>query len=208
MKLHILILVACALLGMGTVTPGDPGVEKGVVKGRLTDALGNPIYNATVVIADTLNAAYVYATSDHNGYYETPVPEGNWTASVQVEINYEGSAYKFDLHPENTASFTGNAGAIRNFTWKLHGRRPQGGYYGMNMILSGPVPPRDDITLTLTPNGPLADGSAGKTLTRKLTRTANGAYGIFDIPVGRYTVTGLSSHYTLIAGTYPLSHPY
>jgi hypothetical protein len=167
--------------------------EKGIVKGRITDAAGTPIANAKVVIEHTIfHASYVYATSDANGYYKVAVPAGSWQASVQIDRNYLGRLYKFDLSPDNSSAFTGTAGAIRNFTWKLQGNKPQGGYYGNNVAVysePGSSFMMEDVQLTLLPDGPLADGSTGKKIVGTLEDVGGGEDGIKDIPLGKYIIS-------------------
>jgi hypothetical protein len=47
----------------------------------------------------------------------------------------------------------------------------------------------EDVELTLTPDGLLADGNAGQIITKSLTDIGGGEDGISDVPVGRYTIT-------------------
>jgi hypothetical protein len=203
-NMFLLIIIVQVLLGTAcTKTTADEtgtdsttntsAVEKSQIKGRITDGKGNPIANAKVVIEHTVYyATYVYATSDNNGYYKTSVPNGSWQASVQMQRNYLDRLYTFDLHPDNAEAFAGTTGAIRNFTWKLNGPKPGGGFYGSYVAVypePGSVFFMEDVALTLTPDGPLADGSAGQVITNGLTDIGGGEDGINDVPVGQYTIT-------------------
>ena len=167
--------------------------EKGVVKGRITDSQGNPMANAKIVIEHTVYyASYVYATSDANGYYKAAVPNGSWKAAVQIQRNYLGQSYTFDLHPDNPEPFAGTTGAVRNFSWKLSGTKPEGGFYGSYVAVypePGAAFLMEDVALTLTPEGALADGSTGQIITRSLTDIGGGEDGIKDVPIGKYTIT-------------------
>ena len=46
-----------------------------------------------------------------------------------------------------------------------------------------------DVQLTLTPEGPLADGSIGRSITDALSDTGGGEDGIKDVPIGRYIIS-------------------
>lgn len=171
--------------------------EKGVVKGRVTDAQGNAMPNVKVVIENTVfYASYFYATTDANGNYRSNVKPGSWKASVRIIKSYAGINYQFDLHPDNAGAFAGTAGAVRNFTWKLSGERPDGvGYYGSDVAVynqPGSSLLLSDVEITLTPEGPLADGNKGKTISKSLTDIGGGEDGIRDVPIGKYTITAVN----------------
>ena len=168
-------------------------IEQGIVKGRVTDAKGNPLANTKVVIENTiLYASYVYAYTDAKGYYKTNVPIGSWTVSVQIKRNFLGTEYLFDLTPDNYNSFAGYTGAVRNLVWKLSGEKPQGGYYGNNVAVYADILNfmlLTDVELTLTPDGPLADGSTGQLIKGNLFDIGGGEYGLNDVPLGKYSIT-------------------
>lgn len=186
------VFTACTKDGSPVTQPTTSDNTKGIVKGRITDAAGRPIANAKVVIEHTVYyATYVYATSNNDGYYTASVPNGSWQATVQIEKNFQGRTYKFDLHPDVADAFAGTTGAVRNFTWKLSGAKPNGGYYG-SIVAVYPEPGSsfmiEDVELILTPDGPLADGSTGKLIIKSLTDVGGGEDGINDVPIGKYIV--------------------
>lgn len=192
-----MLLMACSKSDVA-VTAGNnindyTTVEQGVAKGRVLDEKGNPVINAEVVIENTiLYASYVYAYTDANGYYKTSVPIGSWKASVQMEKDFLGKGYIYDLHPDNANSFAGATGAVRNFTWKISGTKPDGSYYGSPVKAYGDLLSfinMADVELTLTPVGTLIDGNAGAIIKKRLVDVGGGEYGIDDVPVGRYTIT-------------------
>ncbi len=165
----------------------------GIVKGVVTYADGSPITNVKVVIENTiLYASYVYATTNAKGEYSVPVPIGSWKASVQIEKEFLGKKYKYDLHPDNPNAFAGFDGAVRNFTWKISGAKPDVGYYGSPVKAYGELLSfinMPDVELTLTPDGVLIDGSAGAVIKKRLVDVGGGEYGIDDVPVGKYSIT-------------------
>lgn len=197
-KILVLLLTAqtiatAACTKTNDAIASDPEPVKGIVTGKLTYADGSPIANAKVVIENTiLYASYVYATTNAKGEYSTSVPIGSWKASVQIEKEFQGKKYKYDLHPDNPNAFTGYDGAIRNFTWKIGGVKPDGGYYGSPVKAYRELMSDiniQDVELTLTPDGALIDGSAGTVIKKRLVDVGGGEYGIDDVPLGKYTIT-------------------
>lgn len=207
-------VVSCCLVGLLVAAAackdeggGSEGEENGIeqaegyLTGRAVDARGQPLPGVKVWADNTLlydtNAG---ATTGADGSYRIDVrsPAGTWHASATVQRQYHGRSYTFDLDPNDDSVFAGNAGAVRNFTWRLSGARPELGSYGGFVVgyLSQLMDPADPeqaldathVELTLTPEGPLVDGSEGSVLTRKLERTGNGD-AVEDVPVGRYRIS-------------------
>ena len=187
-----LVLSACEK--SGAASPDEPVSEKGVVKGRVMNSKGDGLPNTKVVIEHTVYyGTYVYATTNAAGYYKTTVPAGSWKASVRIEQEFEGKKYNFDLCPDIADPFAGSDGAVRNFTWKLKGARPEGnGFFGSNVVVytqPGSSVNIDDVELSLQPVGPLADGLPGTTITATTIDVGGGEDGIADVPVGKYKIT-------------------
>jgi hypothetical protein len=110
----------------------------------------------------------------------------------RLKESFLGKMYKFDLHPDNANAFAGVDGAVRNFTWKISGAKPEGGYYGSPVAAYSDVLSfinLQDVELTLAPDGPLANGTAGSVITKRLVDIGGGEYGIDDVPIGKYTIT-------------------
>ncbi|CAG7655038.1 stalk domain-containing protein [Paenibacillus allorhizosphaerae] len=181
---------------------GAETVEPGIVKGRVTDAQGKPMEGAEVVADNQLiyNSNAIDVT-DVNGYYRIPLGmrATTWHASAKIERPYNGKSYTFNLVPDNDNPFTGDDGAIRNFTWNASGAKPEGCYscrgrvlfYMMDLMnpkgLTLPPPNREDVEITLTPDGPLVDGSPGQVIKGHGTNSPDG-FGMQDVPLGRYTI--------------------
>jgi hypothetical protein len=181
-----------AIMGFG-IAP-----QKGMVQGRVTDTKGNPIAGVRVVVENTVfHASYTYGITNKDGYYKTAVPNGSWHVTAQMQREFLGRMYRFELHPDTDDDFAGTKGAIRNFTWKLSGAKPRnGGYYGSSIgVYSQPGSEfsMEEVQLTLTPDGPLADGSKGNVITSKLTDIGGGEDGIRDIPIGKYIITATNT---------------
>lgn len=194
-KICFLLLLAFFSAGVfaGTHKSRYQTVEKGIVKGRVTDGNNRPIAGAKVVIENTVfYASYVYATTNADGYYSTQVPNGSWKASVRIEKTFAGKKYRFDLHPDDDTPFAGTKGAIRNFVWKISGPRPEGGFYGSDLAVynePGTTLMLEDVVITLTPVGELINGSKGSVIQKSLTDIGGGEDGIRDIPLGKYTIS-------------------
>lgn len=199
--------------GGGQPRPGAPGapggrggdssgeVEAGVVKGRVTDSAGNPIKGAEVVVDNQfLYDSNMVLTTDAKGNYRAEMPGAAATYNVTASFKktYNNAKYTFRLAPENPEAFAGRDGAVRDFTWKLTGEQPDAPdtFYGGTVLFNlSPINPADDsyvdsagVTLTLTPAGPLVDGSPGKPLTKRAENTGDG-WAVRDVPVGPYKIT-------------------
>ncbi len=188
-------------VGGGGGLGGGGSTHQGALSGKVVDARGQPMSGVTVVADNTLlYNSNALGTTGADGTYRIDVsrPAGTWHASATHKVQYNSRSYTFDLDPNDDSVFAGNAGAVRNFTWRLSGKRPDSGTYGgfvavyVDQLLDPENPGQainsDDIELTLTPNGRLVDGSDGAPITKKLVRTPDGD-AVEDVPVGRYTVT-------------------
>jgi hypothetical protein len=179
---------------------GELEVEAGVLKGRAVGADGRPIQGVEIAADNQLlyNSNLIVST-DADGFYQVDTNIATtFRVTARMKIDFNGTKYLVELTPENDASFAGPAGAVRNFTWKLTGERPDGlGHYGSSVLfyLDGVDPQNPEVYLddenvevTLTPEGPLIDGSQGQSITRKASRTPDGS-GLVDVPLGRYRIS-------------------
>jgi hypothetical protein len=163
------------------VDQSGSSIEAGVMKDLVTDAQGKPLAGVKVFADHTLyyNTNAIGVT-DANGRYRIEVrqPAGSWHATAQLEKKFNGKTFTFDLAPNSDDPFAGSSGAIRNFTWKLTGERPDGTHYGSMVIAYADFFQVDlslaNVELTLEPVGALVDGSTGRKITGKLVHTADG----------------------------------
>ncbi|MFB9994920.1 hypothetical protein ACFFLM_23500 [Deinococcus oregonensis] len=161
-----------------------PYVMKGVVK----DEQGKPVAGVEVFADNTLyynmNAR---GKTDAQGRYSIELPRqdlGTWTAGAYVKREYNGVNHEFRLYADDESAFSASKGAVRNFVWRLSGERGDGNIGKLVYIYITEGVSISNVEVTLTPKGPLADGSAGKPITR---RVSTGR--IENVPVGRYTAT-------------------
>ncbi|MEZ0608009.1 carboxypeptidase-like regulatory domain-containing protein [Fibrella sp. WM1] len=205
MKIIVNLLLVAGLLNAAackqsgdTVSPSTTSAEKGVVKGRVVDGQGQPVANAQIIAnsTDYYNKTTT-AYTDANGVYRMQLPtgvaEGSYSASGTVTIKYHGKNFKMALYEENTRVFSAYDGAVRNFVFRLTGKRtandddtakPLGGSVQVHHQVDNVV--WENLELTLQPVGPLVDGSTGQTIIR--TMPAHDNY-LRDIPVGQYAIT-------------------
>jgi hypothetical protein len=131
-----------------------------------------------------------------------------------VTLDYHDGEYKLPLcpmdgQPDEVARDVAD-GIVKDFRLKLSGRKPGKGkkspnsYWGgvldvgevwANNALVRLYPVGSRIQFTLTPDGPLVDGSAGKpltfdyTLARPEDEMRGNATRFIDVPLGAYTLT-------------------
>lgn len=180
-----------------------------VVKGKVTDTQGRPLKGVTILIDNTLiYNSYLTGTTADDGTYQIKLLHGSWQAYAEMNVNYNGKTYKIDLCPDNAQGFGGD-GAIRNFQWKLTGRKsaPLAGNYGgtimVDKYIGSAIYDSENIEFTLVPAGPLIDGSTGQTIKMKHGQPSTDNYGkLVDIPIGRYTVTAV---YPSSTGNIPIN---
>ncbi|MDD9268275.1 stalk domain-containing protein [Paenibacillus sp. GCM10023248] len=168
--------------------PVQEEVEAYVVKGYVRDANGQPIPGITVFADNTLlYDSNVLGVTDVTGHYRIELPEiaTSWHMGADVTKSFNGKSYTFDLSADVDLPLIGKSGAVRNFTWsKFDG---QIYIYPFFTSTDDALPEFDmnDLEITLIPIGPLLDGSAGKTITKRGGPVAGGA-GVDQIPIGRY----------------------
>ncbi|QDE82158.1 carboxypeptidase-like regulatory domain-containing protein [Myxococcus xanthus] len=196
--------LACSACSDGGTGGPGPSVdrEKNVVKGKATDTAGKPLAGVEVVADNqVLYNSNVVGVTGADGTYRLELGQAatTWNASARLKRDFNGRNYTFELHPSSATPFAGNEGAVRDFSWKLTGAKPEGGAYGSGVYfrLADYVDPADPdqalqeehVELTLTPAGPLVDGSSRSPVTGRGVATGDG-FGMPDIAIARYTVTG------------------
>jgi len=167
--------------------------KAGTVKGKAADSRGNPLQGVNITVEHTVwSGTYLYATTNSNGKYSIAIPSdpaGDWTAKARYSKKAYGQIYLFDM-AGNTASFSKADSAIRNFTWKLSGKKQGGGYYGAHVDLYqlGTDAQMDKITIVFTPiDSALIDGSPAVAFEKKVEDIA-GTFMVKDVPIGRYSI--------------------
>lgn len=193
--------------------------KRGTVRGYAKDTRGRPLVGAKIGVRSTTGGGYysgASATTDSRGYYELQVPTGAvhfYCAGYTMEYG-EGRA-AFGLHPVDGSadSFSSAQGHVENWVLLPYGIADPDGisdnpgsslnYYGgtlyLDYSLADPrpvfaddysLPEGSEIELTLTPEGPLLDGSAGRRFVVRKKVEEQSTYSLIlnNIPIGRYTI--------------------
>ncbi|MDR6884661.1 copper amine oxidase N-terminal domain-containing protein [Bacillus sp. 3255] len=172
--------------------PSAGDVEPYVVKGYLLNGQGNPIPDV-IINADNLLLydSNMQAITDENGFYRLDLAHvpATWRMSTRFSLEYHGKQLDLWLAADGDKPFAGSTGAIRNFTltnligkFEIH---PDFWSFPDNL----PQFDSADLEVTLTPVGPLFDGSAGQTITRHAAALETGGHGLDQIPLGRYKMS-------------------
>ena len=188
----ITLIISGAACKKDDVSPQANTSQQGTVTGKIVDARGNPLSNAKVIAEHTVWFGTTLETvSNSSGLYKISIPSnpaGSWTAKAQLQFTAWGQNYKADLHPASSTAFSITEAAVRNFSWKLNGVKPDGGNYGahVDFYAAGLSVDLTDITIRLTPVDPLlADGSLASVIERK-PEDITGTFMIKDVPLGKY----------------------
>ncbi|WP_261304228.1 copper amine oxidase N-terminal domain-containing protein [Paenibacillus andongensis] len=172
--------------------PSAGEVEPYVVKGYLLNEHGKPITGVTIN-ADNLLLydSNMQGETDENGFYRIELAHvpATWRMTTRFSLDYNGKQLDFWLTADGDKSFAGSTGAIRNFTLKdvvghieIH---PD--FWSIPDSLQ--QFDTTDLEITLTPVGPLFDGSAGQTITKYAEALKTGGHGLDNIPLGRYKMS-------------------
>jgi len=192
--------------------------KRGKVRGYVKDAKGHPLVGAVIGVRSTSMGGFysgASAKSDASGYYEISVPWGSasfYCAGYTMDIGENRAA--FGLHPADgeADTFMSTNGAVENWVLLPYGIADRdtasdnpkiaGNYYGGTFTVgywvadddtsdTPNLPPGSDYELTLTPTGPLLDGTTGRTyiLRRHIDSSLTTTLYVNNVPVGPYRLT-------------------
>lgn len=209
-------------VGGAPATPTTP--KPGHASGRILGPDGKPFTLKDAKVKLSVNGVSGRGENvgfsppiDEQGAWDIELPPGHFSAHATMECDWKGRRYIFTLHPmqDNTVSRPSAAGFVQDFQWRIQGvtfgstedQTNHTHWYGstLGMCFQGyredqkksvKKPPfGTKVVFTLTPTGPLIDGSTGKTLTferpydKLLTGLTNN--NCCDIPIGTYRLTGV-----------------
>ncbi|KAA9349453.1 carboxypeptidase-like regulatory domain-containing protein [Larkinella humicola] len=208
MKSTLYSLLAAALIGLSSCSHSTPepdietdvpsNPQEGVVSGRVVDSQGKPVANATIVASSTdyhnrTSTGYTDAKGNYRFVVPTGIAAGSYTVTGSFITQYQGRKYTLALYNPDTRVFSAYDGAVRNFVFRLTGKRnidddaaasPLGGTMEVRPDFNTTI--RENIEVTLEPDGPLVDGSTGKKIVARLSDRSD---SIEDVPVGKYKIT-------------------
>lgn len=200
----------------------DPGgesgdAEPGVIKGRVTTAHGVPVADAEIRVVGVIGGGNLGTEIEtlrtgSDGGYRMEVPSGLYVLTGVGGLSFDGQTYLYELDPADGTcdQESSDSGIVEDFVLRLTGPLScdpgqdldsNASYHGASIQLFDTLEDGssdgDVIEFTLEPLTPLADGSAGETLT--MTRTVGAlstSYGpidstwvLYDIPLARYRVS-------------------
>ncbi|PAP78139.1 hypothetical protein [Rubrivirga marina] len=209
------------------VTPPPATRRRLHAQGVVTDCAGRPLAGVEVRISGVTAAGErvgMSAVTDGQGRYATRVPDGFYRVAAEHTVQWQGRPAGFALAPADgdDEQQDAAAGIAENLVWRLSGLRPgetagvEGAYgeaqkyYGAQIQVTSEehgfsglyFPAGSTLAVTLTPAGPLVDGSAGAplTFTKAFDRDATSSihWYLTDVPVGPYA---LAATLTLPDGT-------
>lgn len=170
----------------------------GVFAGTVVNAAGKPVAGAQISVIGTTSRGDTTSRdvfTDNTGTYRAKMPDGAYAAKwafAHIHYNDRDALFALDApDPRLLADQDISSGPVVPFVFKISGitsahRDPNSwdSYYGQAITMYGDsnCPDKKTIQLTLTPDGPLADGSQGKTLVMSQSQWAP----FKDIPLGIY----------------------
>jgi len=192
--------------------------EPGKVRGYVKDTNGQPLEGAYIGVRSTaIGGAYSgsNAETDAEGYYEIQIPWGVahfYAAGYTVDWGDGRAGMSLHSVDGKSKSFASNVGAVRNFVLLPYGVTSRDDlsesphlastYYGGSIYIGFWTREASDeyaspknivadsvIEITLTPEGEMMDGSAGKSFVVRKIAGSGGGFKINNIPVGSYQIS-------------------
>lgn len=178
----------------------EAGLEPYTVTGVALDTKGQPLEGAIVRLRQDFVSGRTEVTTGADGRYKASSSVQNASASYKIEafiqVDYNGQTVCPRLampNPNDYTSFTLDQGAERNFQWQLTGQIGNySSYFGATISLWNSHAFYDRakaVEVTLTPTGPLIDGSESSVIVREVLLEAPASDdALNDIPIGTYTL--------------------
>lgn len=173
-----------------------PKTASGMVK----DGSGKPIAGAKIIVQASAAGGFrtsVTGRTNAQGIYNIPLPVGVCeVVNADCQVTYHGQTYLLPLHPMDGEldNFPSSAGHIENFVLRTSGATSldsSSSYGGTIRLICQTGIKGGIVEVTLTPDGPMLDGSKGKTLVFRFPSSdsqAGSEHFLKGIPIGRYTL--------------------
>jgi Carboxypeptidase regulatory-like domain len=170
------------------------------VSGVVFDTNGRPLEGAVVRV----RADFIYGRAEtHTGpdgrYAISDLIRATYRAEAFIEREYAGGTVCQRIampKPTDYNSFPVSQGAVRNFRWQLTGKLGYTNtYLGASIGIWLSDLPRESsrgVEFTLTPTGPLFDGSKGAVIVREAVfKYPASDDGLTDLPLGTYKLSAV-----------------
>jgi hypothetical protein len=188
-------LVGVLALLSSALSAQTPKLRPFTVSGIVLDTKGKPLEGATVQLrVDFVYGRAEVTTGADGRYVITDLIRATYRANAYIERPYAGTTACQMLampKPTDYNSFPVSQGAERNFRWQLTGKVGNtSSYFGAKIFPTWDIGYEIDnsrpVEFTLTPTGPLLDGSKGSVIVRQVRLESLGVSGLFDLPIGTY----------------------
>lgn len=173
-------------------TPSFPNLARKprTVRGYLKDSGGRPIVGGEVAVHVSAGGGFRTthkARSNAQGLYEVLLPAGvAEVVQVDTDVVYNGQKFKLALEPvgAHAKQFNATQGHVENYVLRAQQGASGGTIFVKDNLESGVV------EITITPQGPLMGGGAGRTLIYRY-NTGDGRHEAYlnGMPLGRYRLT-------------------
>jgi hypothetical protein len=189
------IITACALMLVSSALSAQTRLQAFTVSGIVLDTRGKPLKGARV----RLRADFVYGRAE-----VTTLADGRYAISDLIKATYRAEAYFETKYagttvcqrlampkPTDYNSFPVSQGAERNFRWQLTGQvGSTDAHFGATIRIWQSDLPREtsrSVEFTLTPTGPLLDGSKASVIVKEAPlEYPSSDDGLQDLPLGTY----------------------
>jgi hypothetical protein len=196
MRFKLDFMLGVALLATSSCNAQTRAAKPFTVSGIVLDTKGRPLEGADV----SLSADFVYGqarvTTGADGRYEIgDLIKATYRVTAWIKTDYAGGGVCQRLgmdRPSDYNSFPVSEGAVRNFRWQLTGEiGATDTFFGAQIQIwdfdSDVRSKSRAVEFTLTPTGPLVDGSAPAVIVREAALDYPASDdGIYDIPLGTY----------------------
>ena len=168
------------------------------ISGVALDTQGRPLANAQVRVRADFVYGRAEATTGTDGKYAVrDLLRATYRVEAWVQRDYAGAPICSQLAmpaPTDYNSFDISRGAVRNFHWQLTGRIGfSDASFGAELMVWYDRPTGGTargLEFTLTPTGPLIDGTRGTVLVREVAFASSpSSNDLKDVPLGTYRLS-------------------
>jgi hypothetical protein len=192
---QVMVAVVALILVSSARSAQTRKLEPFTVSGVVLDTKGRPLKDAKVWLKpDFVYGRAEVSTKADGRYIVRNLLKATYRAFAYTEVPFKGKTICQRLampNPDDYNSFAVDKGIQRNFRWQLTGKiGREDAYFGATIRLantSSYYATTRSIELTLTPTGPLIDGSTAKVIVREVRLEPPASDdALNDVPIGPY----------------------